>query len=126
MKSFFIALTLAACLTAAGIFSLCRLESASAGLLDENGRVIAALEKDDPRGAARHIALLSEAVEKYEPFFAALGNHEEIDKIEMTLAELRAYAEGGRTPDALAKARSLEFLFGHLPKNSRVLTENIL
>ncbi|MGN1116825.1 MAG: DUF4363 family protein, partial [Candidatus Ornithomonoglobus sp.] len=92
----------------------------------ENNKIILALENDDFESADTSISVLYEYIEQYEPFFSAIGNHEEIDNIEMNLAELKAYSAGRLKYDALAKSRSLSFLFGHLPKNSRIKIENIL
>ena len=64
-------------------------------------------------------------IKSLEVFFASTGNHQEIDNIEMSLAELKRYIEGHQKYDALAKSQVLDFLFHHLPKNSRLKTENI-
>lgn len=126
MKSFLAALSLALVIIICGCFSLGHLEKISDELTEENNRVISALESDDFASADTSISRLYEYIEQYEPFFAAIGNHEEIDNIEMNLAELKAYSAGRMKYDALAKSRSLDFLFGHLPKNSRIRIENIL
>ncbi len=125
MKSFITALVLAAVLAAASIFHIMRLESISAALLEMNSQITASLEAEDYESACRIIDDMTRKLEGFEPFFAAMGNHEEIDNIEMTLAELRSYAEGGFKYDAEAKSYTLDFLFEHLPKNSRLRFENI-
>ncbi len=126
MKSFFVALSLAFVIIICGCFSLNHVERISHKLSEENDRIIYALENDDFVSADTSISILYEYIEKNEPFFAAIGNHEEIDNIEMNLAELKAYSAGRLKYDALAKSRSLAFLFGHLPKNLRIKIENIL
>ena len=57
---------------------------------------------------------------------AATGNHEEIDKIEITIAELKEYILQHSKADALAHTEALNVLFRHLPKNYKLRTENIL
>ncbi|MGN1202602.1 MAG: DUF4363 family protein [Eubacterium sp.] len=126
MKSFFIAISLAFVIIICSFFSLDHLEKISDNLTEVNNKIISALENDDFATANSSISDLYEYIEQYEPFFAATGNHEEIDNIEMNLAELKAYSAGCLKYDALAKSRSLAFLFGHLPKNSRIKIENIL
>lgn len=125
MKSFITALVLAAVLAAASVFHIMHLERISSELLRLNSEITAALEAEDYDRARRAIDTMSERLERSEPFFAVMGNHEEIDNIEMTLSELRSYAEGGHKYDAVAKTYTLEFLFEHLPKNSRLRLENI-
>lgn len=126
MKSFLTALSLALIIIAGSCFSLAHLEKVSDNLVEVNKKITAALENDDYTAADESIAVLYDYIEQYEPFFAAIGNHAEIDNIEMNLAELKAYSAGRLKYDALAKSQSLDFLFGHLPKNSRIKIENIL
>lgn len=126
MKSFIIAIALAAALTISGILCLSHLENVSERLSDINKEIIAALSEEDTQRAIEKINELSDYIDKTEPFYAATGSHEEIDNIEMNLAELKSYAGSGHIQDALAKSEVLEFLFEHIPKNSRLKIENIL
>lgn len=126
MKSFITALCIAVALIIASSFSTKHLEQIASSLENTNNKVADAIRKDDFDTAVKEIAELSDYLAQCEPFFAATGNHEEIDNIEMNLAELRIYAMGGFRYDALSKSEVLSFLFNHLPKNSRLKLENIL
>lgn len=126
MRSLVTALIIAALLILGSEIYMVRLENTSEELSEINTEVFEAINNDDYETALGHIDELSEKMDSAEMFFGAMGNHEETDKINMSIAELRGYAEEERRADAAAKCRVLRFLFGHLPENSRLKIENIL
>lgn len=126
MRSLIIALIIAALLVLSSEIYMVRLENTSKELSEINVKVFDALNDEDYETALGYIDELSEKMDSTEMFFGAMGNHEETDKINMNIAELRGYAEEERGVDAAAKCRVLRFLFGHLPENSRLKIENIL
>lgn len=125
MKSFVISLLLAAVLIGCGIFHQVKFEAAADELTAVNDKIIDGLNREDFPDAMSAINELSGKVERFELFFAALGNHDEIDSIELCISELRGYTQGELKYDALSQAYSLSFLLEHLPRNSRVRIENI-
>ena len=126
MKSFIISLAIAALLLCGSFFYMMRLENISDELHEINAEITEALKNEDYKLAQDKIPELERAISDYELFCAALENHEHIDTMESTIAELKIYTEGHHQSDALAKSNVLEFLFNHLPKNSRLRLENIL
>lgn len=125
MKSFIVSVCLAIILTLFGLFQSYRLEKASEDLIILNNEIQHSLEENQFSSASDKVHMLAERIEDIEPFFASLGDHSEIDEIEITLRELEKYTEGKIKYDALAKSNSLTFLFEHIPKNHRVKIENI-
>ena len=125
MKSFIIALFLGAFLLVSSKIYIAKLESASQKLLDINASISQSIENEDFSAAADSTKTLSDELSDFETFFAALGNHQEIDNIETSLAELESFIDGKQKYDALSKTNVLTFLFEHLPKNSKLKIENI-
>ena len=125
MKSFIIALFLGAFLLVSSKIYIAKLESASQKLLDINASISQSIENEDFSAAADSTKKLSDELSDFETFFAALGNHQEIDNIETSLAELESFIDGEQKYDALSKTNVLTFLFEHLPKNSKLKIENI-
>ena len=125
MKSFIIALFLGAFLLVSSKIYIAKLESASQKLLDINASISQSIENEDFSAAADSTKKLSDELSDFETFLAALGNHQEIDNIETSLAELESFIDGKQKYDALSKTNVLTFLFEHLPKNSKLKIENI-
>lgn len=126
MKSFLCALCIAALVIAGSIAYTRHIDKLSQELLEENRTVTALVERDDFGGAGEALAGLCDYVQEKKTALAAMGNHEEIDKIEIYLAELEQYINGGMKTDALARCGVLEKLFEYMPKNYRLRAENIL
>ena len=126
MKSFIISLAIAALLLCGSLFYMSRLERISDELHEINAEITEALRNEEYELAKIKIPELERAISDYEIFCAALENHEHLDTMESTIAELKIYTESQHQSDALAKSNVLAFLFEHLPKNSRLRLENIL
>lgn len=126
MKSFITALVIAICLICGSIFHLMRFEDESRMLAQINSEAATLITSGDFKGAEKKIEEMERRLKSFEPFSMAMSNHEETDKIHTGLAELRIYTRSGNTADALAKSALLDYLFEHLPDNSRLKYENIL
>ena len=125
MKSLITALIIAALLGIGSEVHMRRLENASSELSALNADVLEALDNEEYDEAIEAIDALSERMDKAELFFGAMGDHEEVDKININIAELRGYTEEKKRSDAAARCRVLSYLFGHLPENSRLKIQNI-
>ena len=55
-----------------------------------------------------------------------MGDHEDLDNIKISIAEMEKYTEGKSRTDALAKCEALDFLLGQLSANYILTIENIL
>ncbi|MCH5212695.1 MAG: DUF4363 family protein [Oscillospiraceae bacterium] len=126
MKSFIVSLIIAALLLLGSFFYMSRLEKISDELYKINASIAEALRNEEYELAQSKIPELESAISDYEIFCASWENHEHIDAMESTIAEMKIYAESRHQSDALAKSNALAFLFEHLPKNSRLKLENIL
>lgn len=102
------------------------LEKVSSELIEINSQISSKLSNDDFNGAMQDIERLEEYIDSKNTFLSAMNNHAELDNIEMNLAELKRYTEGGAHTDAMSKSSVLDFLFAHLPKNYKLRLENIL
>lgn len=126
MKSVIISALLAAVMvTGAWVYSN-RLESVSKTLMEMNEKVAEYLEREEYELASAQINKIKIYLERKHTLLAAMGNHEELDKIEMNISEMEKYTEGRHMTDALSRCQVLDFLFEHMPKNDYVRLENIL
>lgn len=126
MKSMIAVLVMSAVLVASGILYMNKLCGVSEELLRLNGEVRDEIKSSRFDEASKKIDELYGYLDDEERYFETFSDHEELDKIEMTLAELEEYTNAGFEAEALAKTNVLDFLFNHLPKNYRLRFENIL
>ena len=126
MKSVIISAVLAAIMITGALVYTNRLDNVSRNLLEMNESVSEYLKREDYNLALAQINTIKEYLEKKHTLLAAMGNHEELDKIEMNISELQKYTEGEMQTDALSRCQVLDFLFEHMPKNDYVRLENIL
>lgn len=126
MKSVITVLIMAAALMTGGVLYSNQLYNISERLLEINGGIEKNLTGSEFDEASDGVDELYNYLDEKEPYFEAFGDHEELDKIKMNMAELEKYIDERERTDALAKVNVLDFLFEHLPKNYRVRIENIL
>lgn len=126
MKSFLSAMIIAILLVWGSGSYMSELESISMELYDVNSSAYDSIEAEDYQAAEADIDEIYSVLEKHHMFFAAMGNHTELDNIKTNLAELEVYTKSREKYDALSKCSVLSFLFEHLPANSRLRIENIL
>lgn len=126
MKSFISALIIGAVIVFGSIAYTSHLEEISKRLLECNSEIETLIRNDRYDSAEQLIKEMSEYIKSKESVLAATGNHEEIDKIEINLAELTEYAAECCKADTLTKIKTLNILFRHLPKNYKLRPENIL
>lgn len=126
MKSVVISIVIAAIVVAGSLIYTSSLERVSSELMTINEEVSKYLEQEDYSGAESEIEHLKSYLNSRRAVLDAIGNHEEMDKIEMSLYELEEYAKGEKQTDALSKCHVLDFLFEHLPLNYKLKPENIL
>lgn len=126
MKSMIAVLVMTAVLAAGGIWYMNKLNDVAEDLSGINDEVREEIENRRYKSASQKIDELYGYLDDEERYFEAFSDHEELDKIRMTLSELEEYTDAGAGTEALAKTNVLEFLFEHLPKNYRLRLENIL
>lgn len=102
------------------------LEQISEEMLEVNNEVMNCIKAEDFDGALRGVDDLELYIEKKRKILGSTGKHNEMDEIEMHIAELVSFLKNGVKEDSFAKCSSLEFLIEHLPKNFKLRIENIL
>ena len=126
MKSLIISLIIGALIVWGSIEYTSGLEKISGQLVSDSQEVRRFIEDENFEEALLGVEEIGFYLEQKRAVMDATGKHNEMDEIEINLAELRTYTENGSKADALAKCASLEFLFEHLPKNFKLRIENIL
>lgn len=126
MKSFVTALILALVIVVLGVMHTSKIEKLSDELLKANEKISAAVDSDDFKEADLQIEKIRRIVEENRMMLTLSMDHNEVDKIEMNVAQLEAYVEEEKREDALSFLNVLETLFIRLPKNYRLKIENVL
>lgn len=126
MKSVVVSVIIAAIVVAGSLFYTRSLEKVSEELIEINEQISQYIEAEDYSGANSEIERLSAYLDSRRAVLDAIGDHEEMDNIEMNLSELEEYAKGEKKTDALSRCHVLDFLFEHLPLNYKLKLENIL
>ena len=126
MKSVIAALILVCAVVVGSTLYTAELIHVSEELSEMNASVKSSLENNYIDNANREIEHMKSYLRNKEPILSAIGDHNELDNIEINLAELEQYTKGENVTDALAKSKVLEFLFEHMPENYRLMLRNIL
>ena len=126
MKSFVTALILALVIVVLGVMHTSKIEKLSDELLKANEKISEAVDSDDFKEADLQIEKIRRIVEENRMMLTLSMDHNEVDKIEMNVAQLEAYVEEEKREDALSFLNVLETLFIRLPKNYRLKIENVL
>ena len=125
MRSMIVAAILLGVVLGGGAAYTSLLTDVSLELVNINEEVQKKLEEENYDEAIDRIGKMSQYLSENEAILAAMGNHEEIDKMRTNLAELYRYTNDKMRTDALSKSEVLEFLYLHLPKNYQLKLENI-
>lgn len=126
MKSFFISISIGILIVAASVFYTYCLEKVSDSLVEDNKELIEVLGNDDFDKAEKIAGKMEDYINRKKTVLAIVVNHEDLDKIEFAMAELRGYVECRIKADAISKCVSLDVLLRHIPKNYKLKVENVL
>lgn len=126
MKSIGIISVVGAIVIAICIFYTANLKSTSIELITINNEIFESVLNNDFKGAKESALKLESIIEEKRILLGSAIDHTELDKIEINLAQMKAYIEGGKKEDAISFINSLEFLFLHLPKNYEINFQNIM
>lgn len=126
MKSFVVSIIIAAVVISGSLFSTHQIEKVSETLSAENSEITEFLKNEDFEKALRLTEDMEDYVNKKKLSLAIIMDHSDLDKIELSIAELKGYVEGNIRTDALAKCSMLDVLLRHMPKNYNLKIENIL
>lgn len=126
MKSFIISVVIGISIIVGSVLFSMYIENISEEMLVYSEEIKSKLENDNFKIADEKINELSEFIEKNKIALASTMNHENLDKIEETIAELGAYSKSCQRHDALARCETLAFQLEHLPRDYMLKAENVL
>ncbi len=126
MKSVIAAAVLMAAVICGSAVYTSSLITVSEELSEMNRGVQNDLRNGKQESANDGIKQMQEYLEAKDGILSIVGDHNELDKIKINMAEMQEYAKGGTEADALAKSEVLEFLFEHMPENYRLMFKNVL
>lgn len=126
MKSMIISVILMAAVLCGSTWYTSKLKDVSESLGELNNEVQSDLNSGDMTGATEKIDKMNDFLNEHEQVLEIMGDHDEIDKIRMSMAELYRYTKGGMQTDAMSKSEVLGFLYEHLPDNYKLKVENVL
>ncbi len=126
MRSVAAALIIAAVMVGGSIFYTGKIDGVSKEMQSINKGVEQQLYSEDYETALEYIEKLKNNIEKRQTLISAMGDHEDLDNIKISIAEMEKYTEGKSRTDALAKCEALDFLLGQLSANYILTIENIL
>lgn len=126
MKSFIGAVVLAIAIFISSMAYSKHLDTVSEHMVMENQKISQYLIDENYAEAAEAAKSLEEYIDDKKFTLAATIDHNNLDKIEMNMSQMKKYVECEQKADSLAYCEVLDMLFGHLPKNYKLKLENIL
>lgn len=126
MRSFISAVIIGFFMIFGSILYTNHIQKISDELIRCNSVVFQLVSEEKFSDADKIIDMMCSYIDDKKIILAATGNHEEIDKIEIYITELKQYNCYMYKADAVARIKVLDFLFEHLPKNYKLRPENIL
>ena len=126
MRSVAAALIIAVLMVGGSIFYTGKIDGVSKEMQSINNGVEQQLYSEDYGTALKYIEKLKNNIEKRQTLISAMGDHEDLDNIKISIAEMEKYTEEKSRTDALAKCEALDFLLGQLSANYILTIENIL
>ena len=126
MRSFIVSLLIGAFLITGSILYTKNMERISSEMIECNDIIYSLISEGNYDEAVTLVDSLKNYMDRKSVMLAAIDNHEEIDKIENSLAQLEQYILQKSQADSLALSKALDVHLQHLPKNYRLKLENIL
>ena len=126
MKSLIIAVIIACIIVFGGVYATNKLSDVSENLIDMCEEMNESIEENDFKKADKLIEKISKYVDENYVMFATSIDHNEIDKIEMNVNQMKSYIKEKQKADALSFGNVLLGLFEHLPKDYKLKLENII
>lgn len=126
MKSLLVAVLIAIVIIFSGIYSTKKLEDMSLCLIEICNQANDEIKAENFKKAEEYVKIMELCVEENYTMFASTIDHNEVDKIDMNIDQMRIYIEERQKADALAYGNVLIGLIEHLPKDHKLRIENIL
>ncbi len=126
MKSMLVAVFIAVIIVFSGIYSTEKLEDMSVYLIDKCNQANEEIKAENFEEAEKYVDEIESFVEENYTMFASTIDHNEVDKIDMNIDQMKTYIKEEQKADALSYGTVLLGLFEHLPKDHKLKLENIL
>ncbi len=126
MKSFWVAVVVAALLIGGGILFNRNIDQVTEELSEKEEKITELIEEKDFKAAEKEIEGLKKYIDEKMIILASVVDHKNVDEIELCVAEIEGYTKEESKIEALTKCKKLEHLINHLPINYKVTLQNIL
>jgi len=125
MKSFIMALIIAAVIIMGGIYCTSRVDNLMEELTKKSDSITENINNDGYDKASNTLFQIEERLETDAVILASYLDHNEIDKIEIAISQLEVYLERKEKTSALASLNTLKKHFLRIPKDYKIKLENI-
>lgn len=125
MKSLITALIIAGVIVAGGLYCTNQVEELMAELTKKSDSIAENINNDGYDSAKDILLGIEKSLENDAVILASYLDHNELDKIEVAVAQLEVYLERKEKTPALAGVNTLKRYFRRIPKDYRVKLENI-
>lgn len=126
MKTFIIAIVIAALLVGGGLVFNFSIDGIADELMAECDKISEQIDTNSFDEALENISKMADYMDDKKIVLASIINHENIDDIELCISELKGYADKKIAVEAHVRCRKLKHLLEHLPANYTVTLQNIL
>ncbi len=126
MKSFWVAVVIAALLIGGGILFNRNIDHVTEELSEKEEKITELIEEKKFKAAEKEIEGLKKYIDEKMIILASVVDHKNVDEIELCVAEIEGYTKEESKIEALTKCKKLEHLINHLPVNYKVTLQNIL
>lgn len=126
MKSLIVAVVISFSIIFTGIYQADKLEDMSSYLIEMCNKTNKEIENENFELAGEYVAKIESFVEENYTMLASTIDHNEVDKIDMNIDQMKAYIVQKQKADSLSYGNALLGLIEHLPKDHKLKIENIL
>ena len=126
MKTFIAAIVIFVSLVGFGIASYVYLEKTADKLVDKTKLLENSVHKKDWKAAEKNFASLTSSWNKANEKWTALIDHQELDRINISITRIREYIQVRHLPGVAAETAELKLLFLHIPKKDAINLDNLL
>ncbi len=125
MKSLIMALIIAAVIVAGGLYCTNQVEELMMELTKKSDSIAENINNDGYDSAKDILLEIEKSLETDAAILASYLDHNELDKIEVAVAQLEVYLERQEKTPALAGTNTLKRYFQRIPKDYKIKLENI-
>lgn len=125
MKSLIMALIIAAVIVTGGIYCTSRVDNLMGELTQKSDSIAENINNGGYERAENILSEIEKSLEGDAAILASYLDHNELDKIEIAIAQLEVYLDRKEKTSALAGTNTLKRHFLRIPKDYQIKLENI-